>query len=224
VLAAERGYTIIEMVITCALTLIVSVSAMAVLTRAYAHNNDIQRRSESMQIARTAVDDMVRRLRSEVCLDSATPPISAATGRSVTYYAAFNDGSPSTYPERHVLSLNATTGVLSDARYTTTTGNATDYTLADTRVIAKGVSESGATPLMQFYGYDSSTPPAATRLLNTGTNAVSDDDLEDISRVVITLVATAPGNTASKLASTVQDEVFVRLTDPSDPNPNPDCT
>jgi type II secretory pathway pseudopilin PulG len=221
-LADERGYTIVEMVLTCVLSLIVSASAMAVLTRAYAHNNDIQRRTESMQIARTAVDETIRRLRNEVCLDT-VPPVVSANGQSVTYYADFGDADPSRYPERHTLTLNTTTGVLSDATYTTTTGVAGSYSLASTRVIATGVTQSGSTPLLQFYAYDTAkTPLRADRLLNPA-GTVATADLPDIARIVVTLTATAPGATASNLASTAQDETFVRLTDPTDANPSPKC-
>jgi type II secretory pathway pseudopilin PulG len=222
-LADERGTTIVEMVLTCVLTLIVSGSAMAVLTSAYSHNNDVQRRTESLQIARTAVDQTISRLRNEVCLSTQTP-ITAANGESVTYYADFGDADPTTFPERHVLSLNPTTRVLSDVTYTTSTGAADAYSQASTRVIAKGVSETGTTPLLQFYGYDTSaSPPTATRLLNTGTAAVADADLPNIARIVVTLTATAPGNTPARLAASAQDEAFVRLTDPSDDSPAPTC-
>jgi type II secretory pathway pseudopilin PulG len=222
-LADESGYTIVEMVITCVLSLIVAGSAMAVLDRAYAHNNDIQRRTESLQIARTAVDESIRRLRNEVCLND-DPPVTAANGTSVTYYADFSDAMPTAYPERHTLSLDTSTGTLSDATYTTTTGTAASYTLASTRVIAKGVTQSGATPLLRFYGYDTSvTPPTATRLLNTGSGSVADTELPNIARIVVTLTATAPGITSPTLAATATDEAFVRLTDPTDADPSPKC-
>jgi Tfp pilus assembly protein FimT len=223
-LADERGLTVVEMVVTCALTLIVSVSAMAVLTGAYARNNDVQRRSESWQIARTAVDEVINRLRNQVCLDSATKPVVAATGQSITFYADFSAASPTDYPERHVLALNPATGVLSDTRYTTSSGRVADYQLAGTRVIAQGVSQVGSAPLMSFYAYDASAPPAPNRLLNTGTNAVAAADLPAIARVVVKLRATAPGKTPSKDSATVQDEAFVRIVNPTDPTPVPQCS
>jgi type II secretory pathway pseudopilin PulG len=223
-LAGERGFTIVEVLIGCVLTLIVTSSAMAVLDGAYRHNNDIQRRAESQQIARTAVDEMVRRLRNEVCLDVKTTPVVTASGTSVTFYADFGTGAPTSYPERHVLSLNTGTGTLTDTWSTTSTGKAADYVAAGTRVIARGVSQVGSTPLMTFYAYDTSSPPAPNRQLNSGTNSVAAADLPKIARIVVNVQATAPGATPVKDAAQAKDEAFVRLVDPTDSAPAPRCS
>jgi Tfp pilus assembly protein PilV len=223
-LADQRGYTIVEVMLTCVLTLIVTGTSLAVLDRAYRHNAEVQQRTESLQNARTTVDELVRRLRSQVCLNSTTPPVVAANGQSVTYYSDYTDAEPTDYPERHVIALNTATGALTDARYTTTTGAANAYTLRDTRLIARNVSQAGTTPLLQFYAYDSSTPPVATRALNTATVGVATDELPNVARIVVTLSAKAAGKTAAKTASTAQDEVFVRLTNPNSSDPSPRCT
>ena len=223
-LADQRGFTIVEVMLTCVLTLIVTGTSLAVLDRAYRHNAEVQQRTESLQTARATVDDLVRRLRSQVCLNSTTPPVVAASGQSVTFYSDYSDAVPTAYPERHVISLNSTTGVLTDARYTSTTGLVDSYTLRDTRLIARNVSQVGAAPLLQFYGYDTATPPAATRALNTNTVAVTADELPNVARIVVTLSARAGGKSAAKTASAAQDEVFVRLTNPNSSDPSPRCT
>jgi Tfp pilus assembly protein PilV len=223
-LADQRGFTIVEVMLTCVLTLIVTGTSLAVLDRAYRHNAEVQQRTESLQTARATVDDLVRRLRSQVCLNSTQPPVVAASGQSVTFYSDYGDALPTTYPERHVISLNATTGVLTDARYTSTTGLADSYALRDTRLIARNISQVGTTPLLQFYAYDSATPPTAARALNTNTVAVATDELANVARIVVTLSARAGGKSAAKTASAAQDEVFVRLTNPNSSDPSPRCT
>lgn len=220
-LAAEDGITIVECLIACILTVIVVTSALMVLNGAYANNAKVQRRTESLQIARRAVDDVSRMLRSQVCLGTTTPIVSA-TGQSVTFYSDYTIDDPTTFPERHVISLDTATGALTDARSTSTNGTA--YTYQDTRVLARNVGQVTGTPFMQFYGYSSDATPTPTVLLNTGVTAVAAAELSSITRIVITLNALAPGATSSTVSATVQDEVFVRLADPTDANPIPRCT
>jgi len=220
-LAAEEGMTVVETLIACILTVIVLTSALAVLNGAYARNAEVQRRTESLQIARRAVDDVTRRLRSQVCLGTTTPVV-AASGQSVTFYADYTIDDPTTYPERHVIALDTSTGTLTDARSTSTNGST--YTLQDTRVIARNVRQLTGTPFLQFYEYSSDATPAPTVLLNTGTSAVPASELPSIARIVVNLNALAPGAADSKVSATVQDEVYVRLADPTDANPTPRCS
>jgi type II secretory pathway pseudopilin PulG len=222
-LRSERGMTIIELMVAISLSMVVLLSTMSVLDRALHHSKDIQKRSASVQRGRLAMDDMVRKLRSQVCpvFDSTSYSVTAAAPTSVTFYSDFGDASG--VPMRHTLSLNTTTAVLTDSMFTGTAGSPPTYPVSPTRVrvIGSGIVQSGTTPLFQYYAFDTATPPQASRLMTAPVIAA---DLPKIARIVITLQANPDGRVSgTKLTTTLQDEVFVRLADPNDAAPLPRC-
>jgi prepilin-type N-terminal cleavage/methylation domain-containing protein len=224
----ERGFTLVELMMTLVIGLIIVLSSLAVLDGATRHSDEVQRRSGAVLQGRAAMDDVVRSLRSQVCVqtDDSTilTPVTAASATSVTFYSDFGDGT--TVPDRHTISLGAD-GRLTDVtvKGSGTLTQATFTATPKTRVIATGLSASPSTPVFQFYGFTSATPPTADQALNsTATPTVAAADLPKIARIRITLQANPEGKVNDKLAATLQDDVFVRLADPDDPAPTPRCT
>jgi type II secretory pathway pseudopilin PulG len=219
-LASERGFTIVEAVITVALTLMVCGVGLSVLDRAYSNNDAIQRKSEAQAQGRQAIDAATRLLRSQVCANSSTPPIASANGTSITFYAAFDDGEPTDIPERHTLTLDPSTSRLIDTRVAGAgTADAPTYTgTASSRVLAYNVTPVTGTNVFQYFGYTTATPPAATVALNSvAAPTLSSSNYAKVARIVITLRANPPGRvTGTKNTTTLQDEVYVRLANPND--------
>jgi Tfp pilus assembly protein PilV len=211
---SEAGYTIIEAVITCVLTLIVSSTALAVIDRAYKHNDDIQQRAEGIAQARRGLDSTVRLLRSQACYDAVTPPITQANGSSVTFWASTYDRNGAEVKHKHQITLG-TDGKLTD----TDTVNG----VAKTTILATKISQANATtPVFRFYKYDENSGaelPEPTQLLNATSPpyTVATDSASGlkIARILVTVKGNPPKRPAdSPLATTLQDEVFVRLVDP----------
>lgn len=219
-LADERGFSIVEAVITVALTLIVCGIGLSVLDRAYSNNDAIQRKSESQAQARQGIDALTRVLRSQVCMNSSTPPVTSANGTAITFYADFGDAEPTDIPERHTVSFDTASSRLIDTRWVGGgTADAPTYSGSGTRrVLAENVVPVTGTPAFQFFGYTSTTPPQATAALNSASvPTVASTNLTRIARIVITLRANPPGRvTGTKNTTTLQDEVYVRLANPND--------
>lgn len=210
----ERGITIVEALIACVLTLLVTGTGLSVLEGAYRHNDQVQRRTEAMQQVRSAMDQAVTALRSQVCLGG-TSPIVAADDKSVTFYADYGDGHATSVPDKHVLAFDPATGRLTDARYTGSPGSPPTYTTpAASRVLGTHLAPSGSTPMLRYYGYDTAVdPPTATKALDP---AGVPGDASKVARIVVTLQANPPGKvTGTHLTTTLGDQVFVRLADPT---------
>jgi type II secretory pathway pseudopilin PulG len=224
----ESGFTIIEAVIAIALTLLITTTALNVLDRAYANNDKIQKKTDAQSSVRIGLDGVTRLLRSQVCANSSIAPMVSASATSITFYADFSDASPSNIPERHTITVNAATGQLTDTRVPGAgTADTPTYTgTATTRVLASGITPATGIPAFQFYAYNSATPSTATTALNSAASPnVAAADLPRIARITVTLRGNPRGIlTATKNTLTLQDEVFVRLSNPnSDGSSDPTC-
>jgi type II secretory pathway pseudopilin PulG len=222
-LRSERGFTVVELMVSISLSLVVLLSTMSVLDRALHHSNDVQRRAAAVQRARLAMDDVVRKIRSQVCpvFDSNSYSITAASSTSVTFYSDFGDATG--VPARHTIALNPATGVLTDSLFAGVAGSPPTYPNTPTRVrrIGTGLVQPGTTPFLQFFAFDTSAPPQAVSPM---TAPVAAANLPRIARILITFRAIPEGRiNGTKLSTTLQDEVFVRLADPNDSAPLPRC-
>jgi type II secretory pathway pseudopilin PulG len=225
-LAGERGFTIVELLVTLTLGVLVVGSSVAVLTTALRSNDATQRRTEALQNGRVALDQAVRLLRSQVCPDPIgsplVTPVAAGSATSVTFYADFGDGTG--VPQKHVLSL--TGGVLRDDVYAgTQSGTAAptwSSSVTRTRVLGSGLAQDGATPIFSYYGYTAATPPKPELPLGP---TLEPADLKKVARIVVTVQANPSSKTGNtRQAVTVSDEVFVRLVDPNGTAPVAACT
>lgn len=231
-LRCERGVTVVETLIACVLTLLVTGTGLAVLEGAYRHNDEMQRRSEAMQQGRGAMDQVVSGLRSQVCLDPSTPPVVSATDKRLTYYADSSDASSTSIPDKHTLSLDG--GVLTDKRYKGAPGAVGQppvYTSPPVvRRLGVNLAQSGASPVLSYYGYGTGTPQTpATADVPLPVNVSGPEGLTAdparIARIVVTLQANPPGRvTGTKLTTTLHDEAFVRIADPTTTIAGPQCS
>ena len=223
----QDGFTLPELMMALAIGTIVMLASLSVLDGATRRNDAIQRRSGGIIEGRRAMDEMVRTLRSQVCVrpneNTLLYSVAAATGTSVTLYADFSDGT--SLPRKHTISL-ATNGNLTDAEVPAV-GTAANFAYTGTqttRTIAQRIAETGTAPLFQYFAFNTATPATPTQALNSvASPTVAAADIPRIARIVVTLQAKPEGIANAKLNTTVQDEVFVRLADPDDAAPSPKC-
>jgi type II secretory pathway pseudopilin PulG len=219
----DAGMSVVELLFAVLLTAVVVSSSVDLLTRATHSNDQTQRRTVAVNQGRTAIDQVIRRLRSEVCVPTSgapATPVVSGTGTSMTFYMDFGDGTGT--PERHTLALAANgtltdtvvQGVGSPPAYT---GTGTAYTLAT------GIVQSGATPFLQYYAFTAPATgsPTPTAPLPTPLSAA---DAAKVARIVVTLQADPPGRQDGTRTATLTDEAFIRLADPNNPAPVPTCT
>jgi prepilin-type N-terminal cleavage/methylation domain-containing protein len=74
-LKREDGFTLVEMLIAMVIALIVSLAAFSLIEVVMRRTGEIGARVETTQRARTAMDDLTRELRSEVCVIRSDPSL-----------------------------------------------------------------------------------------------------------------------------------------------------
>lgn len=223
----QSGFTLTELMIAIVIGMLVILASLNVLDGATRHNDGIQRRASGLQQGRAAMDDLIRTLRSQVCVkpDDVTilPPVAAASGSGVTVYTDFSDGTA--LAEKHTIAL-AGTGDLSDTEVAGSGNpNATTFTgTPTTRSIGQRLSASGTTPVFQYFAFNTASPPTPDQPLNSVSSpTVAASDLPKIARILVTMQANPEGKPNPKLTTTLEDQVYVRLADPDDAAPTPKC-
>jgi prepilin-type N-terminal cleavage/methylation domain-containing protein len=245
-LSADGGFTLPELLIALVIAMIVSLATFSLIEVAMRKAGDTEKRVKAAQQGRMAMDTVVRQLRSQVCLNTATPtpPMSppagfgtVTTGTTAVFYTDFTDGGqPTTVaPELHVLTYDATSRRLIERDYTGTVKLVTNVytytyptaasTPARTKVLAENVIPlSASVPIFQYFTYDTATPPRPNLALAAPVTGMAAADTARVARIVVNFRALTTSDVTKLRGSSVfQDEVTVRAADPNDEAPTPTC-
>ncbi len=218
----EDGFTMVEMLTALVIGSLLMVVAFGLMGFTIKRTGEIAGRVEATQKGRAAMDTITQHLRSQVCLNSTTPPIASGDGNSVSFYADLTDGNAGKPPERHVMTYDPVKRTLAEQDFigirsgTTITYSAT----ADRkRALAEFVvPETPTTPIFRYYAFDLSVPPRPALLLPTPLSA---SDRARTVRMEITFRALPPNTkltaTKSRGDALFRDDVYVRAADPDDP-------
>lgn len=226
----QSGMTLVELTIGMAIGLVVTFASLTVLSQAEKASNEIVDRQDAMQRGRLAMEDITRQLRSQVCLGTTAEPISYGDGTKITFYADLSDGSQNVAKRTltYTAPNGATPGKITEELFAGS-GSYPNLTFPTTptrtRVLLSGAKQvvSGSTnvPVFRYYAYQPGTPTGDLILLSTPLSAA------DASRTVKVTVAFVSMPLRSKPrdfdATTLQNEVYVRLADPTRPQEGPRC-
>ena len=227
--SGEGGYTLIEILIGMTVGLFVIMASWAVLDRATVASHEIADRQEAVQRGRQAMELITRQLRSQVCLGESAEPISFGDGDTITFYADLSDGSQNV--ARRTIAFEAPQDQPALIReevypgfgtYPELTFQATPET---SRALIEGVAraQSGGVdqPAFRYYAFQPGSPTGDLEELATPLSAT------DASRTVMVRIAfvSLPDRTRPRDmdATTLQDDVYVRLADPTRPLEGPRC-
>lgn len=225
----QAGVTLVELMVAMVIGLIVTFASLTVLGRATTVSNEVADRQDAVQRGRQAMELITRQLRSQVCLGESAEPISYGDGATVTFYADLSNGS--TNVQRRKLTFVAPSGSPGQITEDVFAGSGTypdltyDATPTSSRVLLSGVRQtqvSGADqPVFRYYAFQPGSPTGDLQELSTPLSAA------DASRTVmvrIAYVAMPERTVPSDLdATTLQDDVYVRLADPTRPLEGPRC-
>ena len=114
-LAAQDGFTLVELLMAMSIGTIVLMAAFYTLDRAGQIQREAADRSDALQRGRIALELVTRELRSQVCLGTATEPITDGRATSVEFYADMSDGSAT--PEKRKIAYDATKKTIIEYRY-----------------------------------------------------------------------------------------------------------
>lgn len=248
-LRSEAGFSLPELLTSMAIALIVSLATFTLIEIAMKRSGDVAARVETSATARTAMDQITRQLRSQVCtkttVSSDARSLAAASPTSITVYTDFtgeslvNGALPA--PDRRQISwaANAFTETV-----TTGTRNKT------TNVVTYGPTAKSVRPFLQraqptayvggdktkpiiFRYYKFPDPPAGQSILPPNSTAnveiakdlnrpLTEAELLTVARVTVDFTV-LPRTGRASAATTLKNEVYVRTADPNAQIPKPTC-
>lgn len=222
----QRGFTLVEMLVATTIGVGVLLAAFTLSSSLLHAQTRISDRSESIARGRTAMEQLVQQLRSQVCLGPGYPSITYGDSSRIVFHA---DLANRTFvPEQRELTYAS--GSIAERTYAgTQTGGQPPFTFARTpsrtRVVLDRMTlrrERGVdVPFLRYYMFDGSDPIRPSRLLAVPLSA------SDAARVVQVTVSFAalPSRGGSGAASPepFTANVYVRTADPTDPDHSPLC-
>jgi prepilin-type N-terminal cleavage/methylation domain-containing protein len=242
-LAGEGGFTLIELIVASAIGTIVIMAAYMVLDRSTVLQAEVANRTDALQRGRLGLELMTRELRSQVCLGSATEPITNGQDQTVSFYADTGDGT--TNPEERRLTYYPTATTRADGlkapaksivedRYTGTgtypalTFSGYPNAPSRARVIATGIAPvqvSGVDqPIFQYFEFDDTKTDGTMDKLST---PLSTADVPQVVMVKVQFVAQPDKKFAQNIKAqdsvSLDGEAYVRSADPNDPKDGPKC-
>jgi prepilin-type N-terminal cleavage/methylation domain-containing protein len=155
-LRCERGFTLVELLVAMALGIVVVSAVITTLNVTMAEATRTFTMIDATQRARPTLAKLQSELAS-ACLTSGITPIEAgSTANSLIFLSAFGNAAQPT-PIEHDITFSSSSGNLTDAVYAVTGGSAPDWTFSSTpyatTTLLTAVSQSGTTPVFQYFAY-----------------------------------------------------------------------
>lgn len=222
----QRGFTLVELLVATSVGVGVLLVAGTMATAFMHAQLRISDRSEAIARGRTAMEQIVQQLRSQVCLGPGYPAITYGGDSEVTFYADLAD--TTFVPQQRDLTFANGKIVERDYDGTASSGQPPftfSSTPSRTRVILDGVqlqsSGGNPVPFLRYYSFDANNPVRPANLLSTPLSA---GDAARVVQITISFQALPSrlGSTAAS-AEPFTANVFVRTADPTDPEHSPLC-
>jgi prepilin-type N-terminal cleavage/methylation domain-containing protein len=219
----ESGFTLVELLVACTIGTIVLLATFMTLDSSIVLTGKVTDRVDRTQRSRVAMEDITRKLRSQVCPSAGQPSIISADDYSVRFYAFL--GTRPFVPDIREISWDTNTNSIIEKKWAGT-GTAPSTTWAatpTTRTVVTDVQPtflSGSSgprgPIFRYY-LSGSASPLTTPL--SASNAAS------TSRISLAFMTYAQGRNLTGPAETIQNEIFVRTVDPNATSGSsaPDC-
>jgi hypothetical protein len=196
------------------------------MERAFKANKEVSDREDALQRGRVALELMTRQLRSQVCLQTATPSVPVADGQdqTITFYTFMGDptGAGSQLPEKHTLAYVAASGS-TPSKITETDQPVTQLSptltlgTATTKVLISNVSLPN-NKLFTYYPGDATTGVSTTAL----TTPLSTADRARVVEIAVNFTSIPTKiSAANKQSTTFTDYVFWRGINPEKPTDQP---
>lgn len=217
----DSGFTLVELMIGMSIGLVVILGGMTILDSVLRISRTTQSRVDSSQRGRTAMENITRELRSQVCLSATAPALTTATATNVVFYV--NLGVVDSNPERHEISLTGGDIILKRFVGTGTPPSMTfPGTATSTRTLVENVATFGGTPFLRYYAWQNGNPVLPTTLLPAPLSAAN---LAKPVKIAVSFRTYPNRDFRNNNAgySDLQNAVFVRAADPVDTTNGPRC-
>lgn len=220
-LRREDGITLIELLVVCLVGFVVLSAAAGLVDASGRSSARVSDEVEVAQRARLAMERVTRELRSQVCLDAATPPIADGQEASITFYNQI-DGNPDFRPKRQRISYSSASrgSIVQESWPSTSTGPPWTFAAAPTvRTLLTDVGRLSSQPIFRYYSFDGAgeltTPLDSTLAAPIATNSTARVVRVDVSFEALP----TSGYTEQSRRSGLRSSVYLRNTDHSDGDP-----
>jgi prepilin-type N-terminal cleavage/methylation domain-containing protein len=217
----ERGFTLPELLVALPIGIIVLLATFFTLDSSVVLTGKVTQRVDRTQRSRNAMEEITRKLRSQVCPAAGTPAIISADDYSVRFYSFL--GTRPFVPDIREIAWDTNTNTIVERKWagSGTAPNTTWAATPTTRTVLTDVKPTFVTgnsgprgPIFKYYLGSSQTPL---------TTPLSAANLAATSRIGLSFMTYAQSTNFSGPAETMQNDVFVRTADPNSSSTNPDC-
>lgn len=231
----ERGLTMVEMMVTMVVGLVIMFAIFGLVDTSTQLSAKTDDRVETTGRARIAMDLITRQIRSQVCQGTGLPALTEGRGDMMEFYASLapeQTASGSTPPlaiqRRRLTFRPGASGQPGDILEEVWTGTGQRPTVTfpplesptTRRVLVTGVTPTGTTPVFRYYRF--AVDPALGYAVPTPITTTPLSDSDRARTVQVDVNYTAVGR---KTGSNVPLEgtVYVRTSNPTNPNNSPLC-
>lgn len=234
-LAAEGGFTLIELMVACTIGIIIILASDLLLDTSITLTGHVSDRVDSAERARLAMAQISRELQSQVCFQDSsgnpqpsilTTPVGLSSPQTGDYAITFYDyigstSNPSAYtPQEVTLSWNNSNNTITESDYVGS-GTAPNLTFPTTptktstiisNVVPVTNSLNQSMPVFTYYQYSGSTistTPLSTPLSSSATS--------NVAEVGVRFVARANERSDAQESTTMNQTVLVPGWDPNTP-------
>jgi type II secretory pathway pseudopilin PulG len=218
----EAGFSIIELLVAMTVGIGVLFAVLALLDTSTRLSASTVDRVETTSRARLAVDLLTRQVRSQLCLGTDLPAMTAATPTSMTFYGSLAPEASPLIVQRRTLTYDAATRRLLESVWTGagTRPNVTFDTAPKTSVIADGIVPNATRPVFEYYRFQVPAGGATAVPARIATTPLGADDLARTIQVGMNFVAVGRRSTTRVEMSS---KVYVRTSNPTNPDNSPLC-
>lgn len=216
----ERGYALTELIAALAVGMVVLLAIFGLLDFSIRAQAETVDRVEALQRGRLGMEVMTQQIRAQQCLGTGRPPIVAANGSSLEFYAGLADaGAEFQQVERRALFFREVADGKGDVveRVFVGQGRLPDPVFPENptreRVLVSDVAPTESTPLFEYFAFDEANPGQMTPPLAT---PLEEADRHRVVQIGISFRARIERGGADEEArdTVLQNRVFVRTADP----------
>jgi type II secretory pathway pseudopilin PulG len=203
----ESGFTLVELIVAMVIGMMVILAAFALLDSSVVLTGKVTDRVDRTTRARGSMEDITRKLRSQVCPSAGQPSIIDAQDYLVKFYSF--TGTKPFVPDIRQLAWDTNTNSIIEKTWAGI-GTAPSTTWAanpTTRTLLTDVKPPPSNaPVFAYYSTGAATPFSVP---------VSAANLPATAQITVSFVTYAQGRNTTGTSTTLQSEVFARTADPN---------
>lgn len=217
----QDGFSLPEVIVAMTVGMVVLLSAFALIDSAGPLTLKTQDTVDATQRGRLALDTMTSELRSQICIGT-TAPVISADADGILFYA--NTGDEAAFPEKRRLYFSGTSIQEQVWKGTNAAGTTFSATPINRTLVSNAQRmTSPATDVFRYYAFTTTKPYAPTVPLTTF--PLSATNLPKVVKVSLSFIVRPDRATGtSKRELTFQGSSYTRTSNPLDPTKGANCS